>query len=358
MSSKGHFLPLVFWETTTACNLECVHCRRLEVGKELSKNDLSLQDVYRLIEGLAYDFDPSPVLVLSGGEPLVRPDIFDIVDFAAQKEVPVALSTNGTLIDRKIAEKIAGSGIRRVSISLDGASSDTHDRFRQMPGAFDSAVQGISHLRSFGIPFQINTTITKHNVHELDEIYRLSLSLEADSLHPFLLVPVGCGLEIKEDLQLSPEEYEETLLKIYQLSERGEIHIRPICAPLYFRILVQKKASSLKRKNTSGMTQVTKGCLAGSAICFVSHKGDVFPCGYLPITCGNIRNQSLKDIWQHSDVFRSICEPDLLEGKCGLCRYKKICSGCRARAFEEFDNYLAEEPTCIYQPEPLQTMKD
>ena len=231
-------------------------------------------------------------------------------------------------------------------------------RFIRGKGNFDRSMKGFKFLKQMGLKVQINFTVTKQNVHELDDIYRLSLALEADSLHPFLLVPVGCGLEIKEDLQLSPEEYEETLLKIYQLSERGEIHIRPICAPLYFRILVQKKASSLKRKNVSGMTQVTKGCLAGSGICFVSHKGDVFPCGYLPITCGNIRNQSLKDIWQHSDVFNSICEPDLLEGKCGLCRYKKICSGCRARAYEEFDNYLAEEPTCVYQPGPLQTMKD
>lgn len=345
-------LPLVFWETTTACNLECVHCRRLEVAQERSNEDLSLKEVFHFIEGLADDFEPSPILVLSGGEPLYRPDIWDIIRFAENKDVPLALATNGTLIDSSTAKRIASSGIQRVSISLDGSCPDTHDRFRKMPGSFNKAIRGITLLRSFNVPFQINITLTRNNLGELEAIYRLCLELDADSLHFFMLVPVGCGMEIKDEFQLSSEEYEESLLKIYQFSREGKIHIRPICAPHYFRILAQNKTPLPRRKNIHHMNQLTKGCLAGTGICFVSHKGEVFPCGYLPMICENIRENSLSDIWKNSDIFGSLREPELLEGKCGLCQFKRICSGCRARAFEETGNFLEEEPNCLYQPEP------
>ena len=352
MASKNKTpLSLVFWETTAACNLECVHCRRLEVGKEMSSGDLSLQESYQFIDGLAQDFDHKPVLVLSGGEPMVRPDIFDIARYADQKGVPVALATNGTMIDLPLAKEIASAGIRRVSISLDGSNRETHDSFRKMPGSFDKAVQGILHLVDVGVPFQVNTTFTKHNLHELEPIYRLTLELGAAALHPFLLVPVGCGMEIKEEFQLTSEEYEQTLLKIHEFSQEGKLHIRPVCAPHYFRILAEKRSSLPKRKDTEKFNHMTKGCLAGTGICFVSNKGEVFPCGYLPTVCGNIREESLSTIWKNSTIFDSLREPELLEGKCGICKFKRICSGCRARAFEEEGDFLAEEPNCLYEPE-------
>ncbi len=265
MASKNKTpLSLVFWETTAACNLECVHCRRLEVGKEMSSGDLSLQESYQFIDGLARDFDHKPVLVLSGGEPMVRPDILDIARYADQKGVPVALATNGTMIDLPLAKEIASAGIRRVSISLDGSNRETHDSFRKMPGSFDKAVQGILHLVDAGVPFQVNTTFTKHNLHELEPIYRLTLELGAAALHPFLLVPVGCGMEIKEEYQLTSEEYEQTLLKIHEFSREGKLHIRPVCAPHYFRILAENRSSLPKRKDTEKFNHMTKGCLAGT----------------------------------------------------------------------------------------------
>lgn len=318
----------------------------------MSRDDLSSQEVVDFIEGLASDFDSPPVLVLSGGEPLMRPDIFEIATFAAQKGIPVALATNGTLIDSDFAKRIAFSGIQRVSISLDGSGAETHDRFRRIPGSFASALRGILNLRSFGVPFQINSSVTKHNRYELESIYRMALELGADSLYFFLLVPVGCGMEIKDDFQLNAEEYEETLLEIHRLSQEGQIHIRPICAPHYFRILAQNKSSLLKRRKVSRFNQMTKGCLAGTGICFVSHKGEVFPCGYLPMNCGNVREQSLEEIWRNSAVLGALRDPELLRGKCGLCNFRRICSGCRARAYEEYGHPLAEEPNCLYQPRP------
>lgn len=358
VSSNTHELRLIFWETTVACNLECIHCRRLEVSRWMSSLDLSTEQALDFISSLAEDFDPKPVLVFSGGEPLVRKDLFELMAHARLKGVPTALATNGTLIDQALAEKIAASGVKRVSISLDGASSDTHDRFRKMPGSFEKAAAGFRYLRTAGVPVQLNATLTRHNIHELEAIYRLSLELGAAGLHYFLLVPVGCGQQIKKEYQLTPEEYEEALLRIYDLASEGKIYIRPICAPHYFRILAQKGSyhsgghpgghpGSIKRGEFDNLT---KGCLAGTGICFISHKGEVFPCGYLPLSCGNVRFKRLKDIWDHSDLFYVLRRPLELMGKCGICAFKAICSGCRARAHEAEGNFLAEEPNCLYEP--------
>lgn len=340
----------IFWESTVACNLECVHCRRLEISKFLSKNDLTTEEAKNFIRELGTRFSTPPVLVLSGGEPLKRPDIFQLTHTARDFHVPVALATNGTLINRPLAQEIVKSGIRRVSISLDGAFAETHDNFRRMPGSFEKAIDGFQHLKDLGMPVQMNVTLTRRNLGELDALYQLALNLGADGLYFFLLVPVGCGLEIKEEYQLTPGEYENALIRIHEFALEQKIHIRPICAPHYFRILVQGK-SPLRRENApAGMNQLTKGCLAGTGICFVSHKGDVFPCGYLPVSCGNILKQSFKDIWDHSLMFQSLRNPETLEGKCGVCEFKNICSGCRARAYEETGNFLDEEPNCLYEP--------
>ncbi|MBI4394879.1 MAG: radical SAM protein [Candidatus Omnitrophica bacterium] len=361
-------LRFIFWEVTVACNLECIHCRRLEVSKFLSQSDLSTTEAIQFIESLARDFNPKPVLVFSGGEPLARPDLFDLIRFAHWNEVPVALATNGTLVSQYLAKEIVHSGIRRVSISLDGATPQTHDRFRNMNGSFEKAVSGFRHLKSFGMSMQMNATLTRHNIHELEAIYKLSLDLGAESLHYFLLVPVGCGLEIKEEYQLTPEEYEKALLNIHGFASEKKIHIRPICAPHYFRILAQKRNSSPlvgedkgggksphpnlppRRGEGISLNQLTKGCLAGTRICFVSHKGEVFPCGYLPISSGKVQNQGLKEIWETSPIFYQLRDPGFLGGKCGVCEFKRICSGCRARAYEEEGNFLAEEPNCLYEP--------
>lgn len=354
-SNRMSHLRLVFWETTVSCNLACVHCRRLEVSPLLSQEDLSTEEAVHFIEELARDFHPSPVLVLSGGEPLIRKDIFFLIRFAGHQGVEVALATNGTLIDRALAQEIAASGIRRVSISLDGAASGTHDRFRKIPGSFERAVRGVELLRSQGVPVQINVTLTRHNLPELEATYRLSLELGAASLHYFLLVPVGCGLEIKKEYQLSATEYEDALRRIHQFALERKIYIRPICAPHYFRILTQGRSPLLKESAGAipgaASAAMTKGCLAGTGICFVSHKGEVFPCGYLPVSCGNTRTKRFREIWDSSSALRLLRDPHLLVGKCGACEFKTICSGCRARAYEEFGDFLAEEPNCLYQPQ-------
>lgn len=373
---------LVFWETTAGCNLACIHCRRITVADRLLPQDLTTREAFAMIDEISAV--GRPIFVLSGGEPLFRSDIYDIARYATDSGLIVALATNGTLIDADVAQKIKASGVRRVSISLDGADAPTHDIFRGR-GAFDRAVEGMLHIRDVGLPYQINTTVAKHNVDQMPQTLALAKSLEAVALHLFLLVPVGCGVEIAPDQQITPAEYEEVLNWMYDAEMEGGIELKATCAPHYFRIVRQRQAEerrngiirerpqSMHRQQHGGNTQtgghpgsrpgghphgngrqamnaMTKGCLAGTGVTFISHRGEVFPCGYLPVEAGNIRRQPFQEIWQDSPLFAELREPDLLGGKCGLCEFKKICSGCRARAFGMQGDYLGEEPFCTYVP--------
>lgn len=356
---------LVFWETTAGCNLRCIHCRRIDVADQLTPHDLSTQEAFALVDQLAAL--GSPVLVLSGGEPLLRPDIFDIARYATDAGLPVALATNGTLIDDASAARIKESGIQRVSISFDGADAATHDSFRALEGAFDAAVRGFRALQAVGVPVQINTTVAKHNQAQLEAILNLAKGMGAVALHLFLLVPVGCGVEIADDQMVSAADYERILNWLYEVEQsEPALQLKATCAPHYFRVMRQRRAQEHRQgiqhelpashhRQVHGhphgqMHAATKGCLAGTGVCFVSHRGQVFPCGYLPVEAGNIRQQNLGDIWQHSQLFAEMRDPNLLTGKCGECQFKSLCSGCRARAYGMTGNYLAEEPFCAYKP--------
>ncbi|MFQ6672571.1 MAG: radical SAM protein, partial [Candidatus Tectimicrobiota bacterium] len=335
MKNVDHTLRLVFWETTVGCNLECIHCRRLEVSRELAKSDLTTEESFAFLDSLAAF--ARPILVLSGGEPLFRPDIYAIARYATTRGLTVAMATNGTLVDVEVAEKIKASGVQRVSISLDGATAAVHDTFRRIPGSFAAAVRGLRHCQAAGLETQINSTVARHNVHELEALYRLALALGVKALHLFMLVPVGCGVEIADDQMLPATQYEEVLNWLYDIAQEKKIETKATCAPHYFRIMRQRaKADGIRiTPQTHGMAAMTKGCLAGSAVCFVSHKGEVFPCGFLPVPCGNVRFQPFRAIWEESTVFAALRDPDRLEGKCGLCEFKKVCLGCRARASYE-----------------------
>ena len=343
-------LRLLFWETTAGCNLACIHCRRLDVAKQMMQNDLSLAESLRLVEQVAEV--GSCILVLSGGEPLIRSDLFDIAHFAVWKGLTVALATNGTLIDAEMAGRIHRSGIRRVAISIDGADETTHDDFRKQPGSLQAALAGLEHCRSRALSLQINCTVTRQNVHQLDDLYRLAGERGVDALHFFMLVPVGCGMSIADSHMLPAEEYEKVLNWIYDRSREGKMFVKATCAPHYFRVVNQRAKQDGVRPQSqkSGMHAFTRGCLAGTDICFVSHNGEVFPCGYLPVSAGNVREQSFGEIWENSPLWEGFRNTDLLEGKCGGCEFKNICLGCRARAYYQTGNYLAEEPYCNYEP--------
>ncbi|HMK31937.1 MAG TPA: radical SAM protein [Terriglobales bacterium] len=381
---------LVFWEVTKGCNLRCIHCRA--TATELSSpTDLPTARALEIIDQIA-NF-ANPILVLSGGEPLYRADIFDLASAGARRGLRVALATNGTLVTKDVAKRIVEAGIKRVSISLDGANSLTHDTFRGIPGAFDAAVYGLRNLKALGMSVQINMTIARHNARQLPQVLDLARDLGADALHTFLLVPVGCGVDIAAEQMVPPEEYEEMLNWFYDRSKEGEIELKATCAPHYFRVVRQRRAEERRAAMASGasyqqaanpnaigpdemsmpgtnavvfrpkgnhtghpgghqdgMNTMTKGCLAGTGVCFISHQGEVFPCGYLPVLAGDLRRKSFAEIWTESQVFEQLRDTNNLKGKCGCCEFRNVCMGCRARAFAASGDYMDEEPFCVYEP--------
>ena len=392
---------LVFWEVTKGCNLHCIHCRA--TATELSSPlDLPTTKAREIIEQIAAY--ANPILVLSGGEPLFRRDIFDLAKLATARGLRVALATNGTLVTKDVAQKIVDSGVKRVSISLDGADAQTHDSFRGIPGAFEAAIYGLRNLKQLGMQVQINMTVARHNASQLPAVLELAKSIGADALHTFLLVPVGCGVDIAAEQMVPPEEYEKMLHWFYDRSVEGGIELKATCAPHYFRVVRQRRAEERragheapspagksaalqtarigptdmampgatgiiidKNRELAGvpsghpgghpgsghpdaMNAMTKGCLAGTGVCFISHEGEVFPCGYLPVIAGDLRRQSFADVWENSITFERLRGPDNLKGKCGCCEFRNVCMGCRARAFAATGDMMDEEPFCVYQP--------
>jgi AdoMet-dependent heme synthase len=365
-------LRLVFWETTKACNLTCRHCRAVPTRKA-GPRELTTRRAFDLIDAIAEV--AKPVLVLSGGEPLFRPDLFDIGAYGVESGFRMALATNGTLVTDRVAARIADTGFSRVAISIDGAREATHDAFRGLPGSHRLAMRGIRNLRAEGVSVQINSTIARHNVDEVPALLDLALSLEADALHLFMLVPVGCGLEIAPAEMLPADDYERVLHWFDEQSKSCPIDLKATCAPHYYRIRAQRIEDERSRGDVTStfiapgtrakaapsvlgggrhgqhLSAMTRGCLAGTSVCFVSNEGAIYPCGYLPVSAGDTRVQRFADIWNGSEVFRLLRDPDAYEGKCGVCRYEAICGGCRARAYAATGSFLAEEPFCTYQPD-------
>lgn len=361
LSNQPYRPRLVFWELTKGCNLRCVHCRA--TATELSSpDDLSYEESAKIIDQLA-EYAPL-ILVLSGGEPLFRGDLFRLARRATERGIHVALGTNGTLITAEVARKIKEAGIRRVAISLDGADAATHDSFRGIPGAFDRAIEGFQHLKRLGMSMQINTSVAKHNAAQLPQTLALALRLGAYAFHLFLLVPVGCGVQIAAKQMIESEQYEQILNWLYDRTLENKIELKATCAPHFFRVVRQRRAEARRRGEplpepaahghgghaAHAMNAMTRGCLAGTGVCFLSHKGEVYPCGYLPLEAGNLRRQSFAEVWQDSPLFASLRDLDNLKGKCGACEFRNICEGCRARAYGSTGDYLAEEPFCLYTP--------
>ncbi len=394
---------LIFWEVTKGCNLRCIHCRA--TATELSSpSDLSTAKALGIIDQIAAA--ANPILVLSGGEPLFRSDIFQLARYATDQGLRVALATNGTLVTKEVARMIVDAGVKRVAISLDGADAATHDSFRGIPGAFEAAVYGLRNLRVLGMSVQINMTIARHNAHQLPQVLELAKALGADALHTFLLVPVGCGVDIAEEQMVPPEEYEKMLNWFYDRSLEGGIELKATCAPHYFRVVRQRRAAEgrsaraaaeargahtqpgsaaigpadmmmpgstgiLLKPGTapagrhtghpsghpSDMNAMTKGCLAGTGVCFLSHEGEVYPCGYLPVIAGDLRKQSFAEIWEQATVFQQLRDTENLKGKCGCCEFRNVCMGCRARAYAATGDFLDEEPFCVYEPKMVQLKK-
>ncbi|MCQ9208490.1 MAG: radical SAM protein [Omnitrophica bacterium] len=329
-------LRLIFWETTKSCNLQCPHCRA-QAKSRRSPEELTTEEARRFIKQAAA-FSQA-ILVFSGGEPLLRNDLYELAQYANQAGLKPTLATNATLITEKVARRLKASQVKIVAVSIYGSDHCAHDKFCGQPGAFEKTLEGIENIKKAGLTLQINTTITKINLCQLEKMADFALKLGASAYHVFFLVPTGRGRYLDGD-KISAQEYEQALNRLYDLELNLPLRIKATCAPHYYRILYQRSNSNA----------ATKGCLAGQGVCFISYKGEVFGCGYLPITAGDLRKQNFKEIWLESELFNVLRDAAKLEGKCGPCEFKNVCGGCRARAYAATSNYLAEEPDCVYQP--------
>jgi radical SAM protein with 4Fe4S-binding SPASM domain len=351
--ASERFIPLVMsWNVTRECNMKCSHCYINATEKKLD-NELTTQEAKKLMDQI---FQVSrPLLILSGGEPLLRPDIFELISYGSKKGLKMGLGSNGSLIDDDVARKLKEAGIATVSISLDSNSPAQHDEFRGVAGAWEKAVQACKALRKNNVLVQVNTTLTQQNYNQIDDIMSLAESIGVENFHLFFLVPTGRGTKLTD---ISPEKYEEMITKTFAKTANHKLNVRPSCVPQFMRIA---KDMGLD------MRQWIRGCIAGLYYCRIYPNGDVTPCPYLPIKLGNIREKSFKEIWFGSKVLKSLRDPNLLKGKCGACEYRSLCGGCRARAYglsndfidycgdlhepaELKSDYLTEDPWCVYQP--------
>jgi len=341
----------IAWEITRRCNLKCVHCRSSSGLEVKGHPDFSLAEARRVLDDIASY--AKPVVVLSGGEPLLRPDVFEIAQYGADLGLRMCLATNGTLVTQEICDRIKAAGIKMVSLSLDGASAPVHDNFRNQPGAFAGTINAARLFKENSISFLINSSFTKRNQEEIPKIYHLAKELGATAWYMFMIVPTGRGEDIMDEL-IAPEDYEKLLVWHYEM-EKGEkdILVRPTCAPNYYRVVLQQakeKGDDYERRTLQFSTGGSKGCLAGQLISLIDVDGNVLPCSYFPMAAGNIREKSFKDIWEKSELFHDLRNFKAYKGRCGSCEYVNVCGGCRARAYAVTGDYMAEEPYCTYIP--------
>jgi len=354
-------LRLIAFEVTRRCNLKCKHCRG-DSRNVAYQNELTLNEIKTILNNVA-SFS-KPIIIVTGGEPLFRDDVFDITGYSTSLGLRTVLATCGHFLTDNTVQKLIETGVSRISVSLDGATPEVHDNFRGVNGAFEAAVKGLETAKRHGLDFQINSTLTNINIDNLESLHELALSLGAVGFHPFLLVPMGRGVGI-ENSALSPEEYENALIRIAKIADSSPIEIKPTCSPHYARVIRQMKnidcqtttpfshETSLK-DSVNGAT-LTNGCIGGKNFVFISHTGKVQICGFLEVEAGDLKanNYDFKSIWETSELFRHIRNTDNYGGKCGVCEYRNVCGGCRARAYYSTGDYLGEEPNCIYIPDKV-----
>jgi len=358
---------IAIWEATQACDLACVHCRA-SAQPLRSSFELSKAEAQRLIDQIAGM--RVPVFVITGGDPLKRPDIFDLVEYATARGVRTSLTPSATpLLTREAIAELQRRGLARLAVSLDGSTAEIHDAFRRVPGSYEWTLQAIRWAREIGLPVQINTTITRRNVADFDDMVRLLETLDIAMWSVFFLVPTGRGQ--LHDL-ISAEEFEAVFAMLYQVARHARFDIKTTEAQHYRRYHLQTRAAERRcqgpapvanaaslpatwneiagENSSDGIGRAPRGLNDAKGFVFISHFGEVFPSGFLPLSAGNVRRQPLAEIYQHSPLFVSLRNTSCLQGKCGVCEFRNVCGGSRARAFALTGDPFAEEPCCVYEP--------
>jgi radical SAM protein with 4Fe4S-binding SPASM domain len=338
---------VISWNLTKKCNLRCEHCYIAagRISKQEARDELSTEECFAVIDQLC-EVNPEALLILTGGEPLLRKDVFQIAAYAGERGLWVVVGTNGVLVTEELCSRIIDAGIKGVSLSLDSLDPLAHDRFRGVEGAWNNTIEGSAVLRRAGLPFIVQTTIGAHNADELLDLARLAHRLGARVFNLYFLVPTGRGAYISD---ITPQRYEETLQRLIEIQGEfaGEMLVNAKCAPHYQRVLYERDPGSPFLKSFSAGAG---GCPAGTHYVGIRPNGDVTPCPYLPVYGGNLRETSFREIWERSEVFTAIRARNGLGGRCGACEFAGVCGGCRARAYGASGDYMAEDPWCVYEP--------
>ena len=338
---------LVIWEVTQACDLECVHCRA-SAQSERSPSELSTEQGYRLLDEIRSFGEP--LMVFTGGDPLKRPDLYDLIRYS----VKIGLRTNVTpsatpLLTAEAIDGFKAAGVSRMAISVDGPDAASHDDFRGIPGTFDRAMFALRHARDIGLDTQFQTTVTRRNMTRLPEIAEICKEVRSRMWSLFFLIVTGRAGE-GDDL-LAPE-YEQVFAYMYELSKTAPFGIKTTEAMHYRRYVAQrmKAEHGARSEAAKDVAFRTSGVSDGKGFVFVSHQGEIFPSGFLPVSGGNVLKDSLTDVYRNSDLFKQLRDTTQREGKCGICEYQKTCGGSRSRAYALTGDFLAEDPRCVYQP--------
>jgi len=339
--------PLLFyWELTRACELSCRHCRA-EAAPHRDPNELTTREGLKLLDQLREFGDPLPHIVMTGGDPLKRPDLWELIAAARERGFLVAITPSGTYaLTPAITARFVEAGIWMMAVSLDGSSPERHDGVRMVPGSFAQTVQAAGWAREAGLPFQVNTLVCEQTADDLPAIYDLITGLGAARWSLFFLIQVGRGKGLEE---VSPERSEAIMARLLQFQAEGRVDIKTTEAPHYRRVALEEKAS--RGEDIAQGIRRGFGIRDGAGVMFVSHVGEVFPAGFLPIVAGNVREKSPVEIYQSSEVFTSVRDMSRLKGKCGVCDYKIVCGGSRARAFAYTGDALESDPLCPFIPE-------
>lgn len=351
---------LVIWETTQACDLACQHCRA-DARPERDRGELTTEEAKRMMERVR-DFG-RPLFVLTGGDPLKRPDVVELVEHGTRLGLRMAMTPSGTpLMTPEVVRRLARAGLSRLAVSLDGSTAEIHDRFRGVAGSYDWTIRMILAAREIGLSTQINTTVARHNVGDFDELIALMERLGISLWSVFFLVPTGRASA--RDVA-SPEEFEYVFHRMYDLSRTAPFDIKSTAAPQYRRVILQRQVEERRAGEradapiplTAGLgfsiadgVGRAKGVNDGDGFLFVNHTGEIYPSGFLPVSAGNVRTDDLVDVYRHSPLFRSLRDRSLLKGKCGVCEYRDVCGGSRARAYALTGDYLEAEPYCVHVP--------
>lgn len=367
---------IIFWELTRACKLACKHCRA-KAQPERHPGELSFEESKKVVEQIRDFGKPYPLVVITGGDPLLREDVFEIVEYGVKNGLRMAIAFSGTdLATPEALDALKEAGISRIAISIDGSNESIHDGFRGIKGTFRESIKILKNARKVGISSQVNTTVTKFNLRDLANIAKLAMDNDVTLWDVFFVVPTG---RAKAEYMPSSQEFEDVLNWLYDVSRvlnvksSAATHLRrielqrdagmgPRVSELYHELLDQIDfeidvdggnakivAGGHGRSLVDGIRRMT-GITDGKGMLFISHVGEVYPSGFLPLTAGNVREKSLKDIYNSSEIFKDLKNPDRLKGKCGKCEFRRICGGSRARAYAMTGDYLQEEPRCTYVP--------